>query len=58
MQMEGVEIERTSVQAHNTCCNLGDDRRFHQRSCHPVRRRVPPQPYVGFEESKQERTLV
>jgi hypothetical protein len=44
MQMEGVGIERTSVQAHNTRRNPGDDRMFHQRSCHPGRRRVPPQP--------------
>jgi hypothetical protein len=29
MQMEGVGIERTSVQAHNTRCNPGDDRRFY-----------------------------
>jgi hypothetical protein len=38
MQMEGVEIERTSVQAHNTRRNPGDDGRFHQQSCHPRRR--------------------
>jgi hypothetical protein len=44
MQMEGVGIERISVQAHNTRRNPGDDRRFYQRSCHPERRRVLPQP--------------
>jgi len=44
MQMEGVGIERTSVQSHNTRCNPEDDRIFHQRSFHPGRRRVPLQP--------------
>jgi hypothetical protein len=58
MQMEGVRIQKISVRAHNTRRNPGDDRRFHQRSCYPGRRQVPPQPYVGIEESKQGRTLV
>jgi hypothetical protein len=44
MQMEGVGIERTSVRPHNTRRNPEDGRRFHQRSCHPERRRVPLQP--------------
>jgi len=41
MQMEALGIERRSVRPHNTRRNLGDDRRFHQRSCHLGRRRVP-----------------
>ena len=49
MQMKGVEIEGTSVRLHNTHRNPGDDRQFHQRSCHPGRCRSSSTTTLGWD---------